>query len=216
MDTPPNVAPQLASSSGSQRSLMLAQGVNYYPLPPNDDLEEIGPAHSRCPNEADAAKLEKMGNADKHLSDISIAKVMALVVRQIEADTPRPFAAAAEFDGDETEGDADNEDDGMAGESSRNPSQHRAVALAGGSGSTLSRTSSKRRRSAASRQPNSSMPPFKRAPHSETGDIDAARHTMGVRRSTADFEKELLGVLECDVCAQLLYEPVTTPCQHVS
>lgn len=30
------------------------------------------------------------------------------------------------------------------------------------------------------------------------------------------FEKELMGVLECDVCAMLLHEPVTTPCQHVS
>lgn len=26
--------------------------------------------------------------------------------------------------------------------------------------------------------------------------------------------KELLGILECDVCACLLHEPVTTPCQH--
>lgn len=30
------------------------------------------------------------------------------------------------------------------------------------------------------------------------------------------FEKELMGIVECDVCALLLYEPVTTPCQHVS
>ena len=30
------------------------------------------------------------------------------------------------------------------------------------------------------------------------------------------FQKELLGILECDVCAMLLHQPVTTPCQHVS
>lgn len=30
------------------------------------------------------------------------------------------------------------------------------------------------------------------------------------------FQKELSGILECDVCAMLLHEPVTTPCQHVS
>jgi hypothetical protein len=34
--------------------------------------------------------------------------------------------------------------------------------------------------------------------------------------TTAPLEKELLGLLECDVCSMLLYEPVTTPCQHVS
>lgn len=29
------------------------------------------------------------------------------------------------------------------------------------------------------------------------------------------FKKDLMATLECDVCAMLLYEPVTTPCQHV-
>jgi hypothetical protein len=29
------------------------------------------------------------------------------------------------------------------------------------------------------------------------------------------FKTELMSVLECDVCAQLLFDPVTTPCQHV-
>ncbi|EIW70926.1 hypothetical protein TREMEDRAFT_21645, partial [Tremella mesenterica DSM 1558] len=28
------------------------------------------------------------------------------------------------------------------------------------------------------------------------------------------FSKDLMGMLECDVCAMLLYDPVTTPCQH--
>ena len=30
------------------------------------------------------------------------------------------------------------------------------------------------------------------------------------------FLRELAGILDCDVCAMLLHEPVTTPCQHVS
>ena len=30
------------------------------------------------------------------------------------------------------------------------------------------------------------------------------------------FQKEIFGILECDVCAMLLHQPVTTPCQHVS
>ncbi len=33
---------------------------------------------------------------------------------------------------------------------------------------------------------------------------------------TWPFLKELSSLLECDVCAMLLHEPVTTPCQHVS
>lgn len=36
------------------------------------------------------------------------------------------------------------------------------------------------------------------------------------RTPSVAFEKELAAILECDVCAQLLYEPITTPCQHVS
>ena len=40
------------------------------------------------------------------------------------------------------------------------------------------------------------------------------------RRSDPDpldvIKKDMMSVLECDVCAMLLHEPVTTPCQHVS
>lgn len=43
------------------------------------------------------------------------------------------------------------------------------------------------------------------------------KNTMGEPgRPELSFEKELMGILECDVCALLLYEPVTSPCQHVS
>lgn len=222
-DTPPNVLGDLASSSGAQRALLLAQGVNYYPLPPDDEHNEHGTAPSRCPNTADAAKLEKLGNTDKTLSDISVAKVLALVLRQIEADSQAQFDPEAsggqedlgQYEGEDTDGDADNEDEGAPAEGSKKP-EHRVVSETMEAAPTLSRSSSKRRPTASMRQTEPSMPPLKRAPHSEVGDIDAARPAMGVRRSTADFEKELMGVLECDVCAQLLYEPVTTPCQHVS
>jgi hypothetical protein len=30
------------------------------------------------------------------------------------------------------------------------------------------------------------------------------------------FEKEMLSELTCEICFMLLYQPVTTPCQHVS
>ena len=45
------------------------------------------------------------------------------------------------------------------------------------------------------------------------------RHFLGLGGSAVlelTFDRELMGLLECDVCALLLYEPVTTPCQHVS
>jgi hypothetical protein len=46
------------------------------------------------------------------------------------------------------------------------------------------------------------------------------RTDQNYRRSDPDplveLKKDMLSVLECDVCAMLLHEPVTTPCQHVS
>lgn len=43
------------------------------------------------------------------------------------------------------------------------------------------------------------------------------KNTLGEpSRPELSFERELMGILECDVCALLLYEPITTPCQHVS
>jgi hypothetical protein len=41
------------------------------------------------------------------------------------------------------------------------------------------------------------------------------RPHMGKRKGSMSFEKELSAVLECDVCAQIMHKPVTTPCQHV-
>ena len=35
-------------------------------------------------------------------------------------------------------------------------------------------------------------------------------------RTFESFEKELVTELSCEICLSLLYEPVTTPCQHVS
>lgn len=38
---------------------------------------------------------------------------------------------------------------------------------------------------------------------------------LGSAESTSRFEKELLTELTCEICFMLLYQPVTTPCQHV-
>jgi hypothetical protein len=35
-------------------------------------------------------------------------------------------------------------------------------------------------------------------------------------QSADHFEKEVLTELTCEICFNLLYQPVTSPCQHVS
>ena len=55
-------------------------------------------------------------------------------------------------------------------------------------------------------------------PSSPVSRSASKRRRQTLREKTPDvwpFQRELSGVLECDVCAMLLYEPVTTPCQHV-
>lgn len=55
---------------------------------------------------------------------------------------------------------------------------------------------------------------------SREGSIKRRRNTLRPlprpRPGSLTFEKELYALLECDVCSMLLYDPVTTPCQHVS
>ena len=41
------------------------------------------------------------------------------------------------------------------------------------------------------------------------------RHLDSPAQSTDHFEKELLAELSCEICFNLLYEPITSPCQHV-
>jgi len=49
--------------------------------------------------------------------------------------------------------------------------------------------------------------------------VDPDPSVDNYRRSDPDpldvIKKDMMSVLECDVCAMLLHEPVTTPCQHV-
>lgn len=49
--------------------------------------------------------------------------------------------------------------------------------------------------------------------------VDPDHSVENYRRSDPDpldeIKKDMMSVLECDVCAMLLHEPVTTPCQHV-
>ncbi len=93
----------------------------------------------------------------------------------------------------------------------------------------LHRSGSKRRRtsatSTASSPSDSEQPPVspRSRRHRERRQMVVPRtRTAPVHQfpqqppAPLSFEKELMGIVECDVCALLLYEPVTTPCQHVS
>ncbi len=83
------------------------------------------------------------------------------------------------------------------------------------SGSSVIRTSSKRRRTKSfHRKSDAIRPPHKRGAYTDV-DISGVESALPMgRKQTLGFDKELANIVECDVCTQLLYEPVTTPCQH--
>lgn len=58
--------------------------------------------------------------------------------------------------------------------------------------------------------------PRRRPSKRRRGHFPPSRAAAALAAATASqsLSKELLGILECDVCACLLHEPVTTPCQH--
>ena len=127
------------------------------------------------------------------LLDISVEKVLNLVKQEIiRRETVLTSIRAP------TEDDTDESDDEPTPRSglSIDLSQlsHQVASGLSGPVSPLVRRQSKRRR-------NGTMP------------------TARARSPSPDdwpFRKDLSSVVECDVCAMMLYEPVTTPCQHVS
>lgn len=122
------------------------------------------------------------------LLDISVDKIIQLVKRE----TDRRRAELTQMRGGDTDTDTESDDEDASTGLSRDLS-NMSYSTATGPPSPLSRRISKRRR-------NGLAPP-------------------PVRSGSPDewpFRKELSSVLECDVCAMMLHEPVTTPCQHVS
>ncbi|KAK8858937.1 hypothetical protein IAR55_003168 [Kwoniella newhampshirensis] len=180
-------------SSGAQRSEMLASGVTYYPPP----LPAPPPAYSSDP---------PVTEGGSPLLDISIDKILQLVHKELrrEAENEQDFTRTRDgIDTDITDSSDDEEDvSHNASQASltrdfsllTSPSVRTSRLDADLSESSMVRTSSKRRR--RDHRPVQRMRP-------------------ATEQSTEwPFEKELGGMLECDVCALLLFEPVTTPCQH--
>lgn len=133
-----------------------ASSVQYYPPSP----VIAPPAYS-----VDAPVTE----TGTPLLDITLDKIMQLVLRELGEEPPRRASEPAKLS-DLTDGESDRGSISSA--------------------STLARSDSKRRKNALN---------------------EPDRHPPEI-----PFEKELYVLLECDVCSMLLYEPVTTPCQHVS
>ncbi|WWD17561.1 hypothetical protein CI109_102002 [Kwoniella shandongensis] len=176
-------------SSGAQRGEMLASGVTYYPPPPQP------PAYSSDPPPTDGGSP---------LLDISVEKVLRLVQREMmRVDESDQDIGRGGNESDATE-ESDEEEEvrpsGSQGDLARDfshlasPSVRTSRLNAELGDSAMIRTSSKRRRH----------------------DHRSAQRMRPTMNQVEDwpFEKELGGMLECDVCALLLYEPVTTPCQH--
>lgn len=126
------------------------------------------------------------------LIDVSVEKIIRIVHREIARVDEETNRTTAAFGNVELN---DPEDEAMARAGDESP-----VSEASASSSTLGRAPSKRRRNHL--------------------DLNAENTDQTYRRSDPDplveLKKDMLSVLECDVCAMLLHEPVTTPCQHVS
>jgi hypothetical protein len=201
----------------------------FLPQHPERDMGE------RCPETIEIPVIKEKG-----MMDVNVAKVLALVQKQMaedEAEEDRAWITVSRTisretdvgtETDEAAEDADVEDEETFAKVDKPrrtlkaaPGRDLALrALAEGERSPkLVRTSSKRRRNTAQSSDQSS-PPMKRTNHLPDeyaeDENDQQRPILGRRKPSVSFEKELTAVLECDVCAQLLYEPVTTHCQHVS
>jgi hypothetical protein len=219
------------AGSGQTERTFNVHGVAYYP--PLSELagELSGSTIVRCPPPSDLSGI----STDKTMMDVSVAKILALVWKQMSADAfedrrlemTRPAysrsnsvdTVATETDGEEADAEDEGYDEDLphkralpSGSSSR-PGESSRLSAPG-----LTRTSSKRRRQKTDTQQYPS-PPHKRSSQLPPGVGSAAvgqRPPIGRRKASISFEKELCAVMECDVCAQILHLPVTTPCQHVS
>ncbi|WWC70466.1 uncharacterized protein I206_104417 [Kwoniella pini CBS 10737] len=183
--------------SSPQRAGLLASGVHYYPpAPPPVPMPVPPPAYSsEDPSAASASPL----------LDVCVDRILTLV--HIERKRLEGHMLGR---GGQEETDVDSSSSGSEPEEERSvsPPLHasqaslsqdfallRSSSTPSGTSTLMSRTGSKRRRGdhkSSRRLPKTSL---------QQGNSD-------------EFEKELLSTLECDVCAMLLHEPVTTPCQH--
>lgn len=181
-------------SSGVRRAEMLASGVAYYPPPPSTHPEFNSEPH-----------VTETGSP---LLDITIEKIIGIVQREVarlEDDTITTTAALRLVELHDRQP-IDIDVQNTHGDETSSPT----LSEASSNSSSLGRAPSKRQRNRLDLNEHL-------GDTSTSGSEENYRRSPGSGRGSHErFEKEMLGHLECDVCACLLHEPVTTPCQHVS
>ena len=169
----------------------LASGVTYYPS------QIISPP----PYTPSPAEETPESTA---LIDITIEKVLSAVLRELANPSdvdPLTIMRENIIDDSDSEEDDDEGGEGLLISRRLRPTTSAGHSLSherdrSGQGGSPSRSESKRPKSSV--QNLLARPPATNSP------------------DEWPFQKELQGIVECDVCAMMLFDPVTTPCQHVS
>lgn len=141
-------------------------------------------------------------NSEGPRIDVLVGKVLDLVGLMERGANDSRERVVAEENSDGTDGTSD--EDG----SDRDEPEHQS-----GSRDESISASNTSRRHRRTRRP-------KHYPHKrirrELRQSPRSRTALDEEDGTLDFLKELNETLTCDICSSLLYQPVTTPCQHVS
>ena len=185
-DNPPAASSSDGSHAGGSSGETLPSGVLYYP--PQTAL----PAYSAEP----PSPVQPASETAHGLLDVTIDKILHLITRAALEMSDDNYGLEhrshdPDFsDTDDSEDEADDHEDILT---SPRPILHsslsRDMSAMGRTSRASSRPSHKRRRN--------------RPPRTQSGTPDEW-----------PFLKELHSVIECDVCTMMLYDPVTTPCQH--
>jgi hypothetical protein len=229
------------STVGSPRERLRGQGVQYYPAraPPLEVETLSDPVESEVANEKQILDVTVGKALALVMREIELQEIL-----DSAEDRWLTGRAISQMGDSESEADADDEAGGEP-ESRGDPSAtpFRGVVLGGAISSSAlgllpqsaahsvsTRNSSKRRRrstqtssspSDTDEQSTDGRPRLNNAQRWRSREsrsrpvihMDASQQS---RMHAINFEKELMGIMECDVCSQMLHEPVTTPCQHVS
>ncbi|EKM59081.1 uncharacterized protein PHACADRAFT_87866 [Phanerochaete carnosa HHB-10118-sp] len=164
-----------------------------------------------APPDADAGDNHGGGGGDDgtrdpgHRADVLVQKAVALVRRAYgdgeEQEEEAVIGGGGGVAPDDRTDDEDEDEEGASGTEAEGRLQQPAA-----------RPSSLRR----PHTPSGPGRPRKRRRLVRHSDVRAPRHTTPPRdgRGAPTFEKELLAELTCEICFALLWQPVTTPCQH--